>query len=193
MIAAAPVVVWCCPAIAAAAAPAAPAEAPAPPPALVAVAIDAGRAQAQAGGTLTYTVRVRNDSDRPITGAEISQMLPPTLQPQTAGQGGQLGATQVTWTADLPPRRDVTLTLTAGVAKDTAHTDKLVTTACVRTEAGQPLAGCASSRLAWEQESNAVWPMVAAAGAGVVTVVGSVLAVRAHRRRRSSGSAVEVV
>ncbi|MFJ9522995.1 hypothetical protein ACIRPK_32710 [Kitasatospora sp. NPDC101801] len=185
MVAAVPVAAWCSLATVASA------EAPAPPPALVAVSIDAGRAEAQAGGTLTYTVKVRNDSDRPIAGAEISQLLPPALEARSADQGGQLGATQVTWTADLPPRRDVTLTLTAGVAENTAHTDKLVTTACVRTVADQPLAGCASSRLAWAPDDGGVWPMAAvAAGAGVVALVGGALVVRA-RRRRSLGSGAE--
>ncbi|KQV19208.1 MULTISPECIES: DUF11 domain-containing protein [unclassified Kitasatospora] len=169
-----------------------PAEAPAPPPAVVAVSIDAGDAQARAGGTLSYTVRVRNDSDQPIAAAEVSQMLRPSLEPRTAGQGGQVGATQVTWTADLPPRRDVTLTLTAGVTKNTAHADKLVTTACVRTEPGRPLAGCASSRLAWAQNDDTVRPMatLAAAGTAVVLLAGGGYAVRA-RRRRAVGAATE--
>ncbi|MER5864775.1 hypothetical protein [Kitasatospora sp. NPDC002040] len=190
MTAAVPTAVWCCPVVATADAHA---EAPAPPPAVVAVSIDAGRAEARAGGTLTYTVRVRNDGDLPIAGAEISQMLPPALEPRTAGQGGQLGATEVTWTADLPPRRDVTLTLTAGVARNSPHADKLVTTACVRTEAGKPLAGCASSRLAWvqEDESRRAWPMAVAAGVAVIALAGVLYVVRARRRRRAGKQMAE--
>ncbi|MGW2401125.1 hypothetical protein ACWCYY_31670 [Kitasatospora sp. NPDC001664] len=189
-----PAAVWC---------GAASAETPAPPPAAapatapVLVSIDAGGGQARAGGTLDYTVRVRNESDRPIAAAEVYQMLPATLQAGSVGEGGRIDATQVTWTAELPPRREVTLTLTTKVGERTTGGDKVVTTACVRTDPGQPLAGCASSQVAWAPEDGgrggaapSRLPMMAGAAAAVA-VAGGVFLLRGRRRRRRSDPVTE--
>lgn len=177
------------------------APATAAPPQL-SVGVDDGQAQTEGGATTRYTVTVTNLGGKTAHGLHVSQTVPDGA---TVGRVDHEGTTRkgtVRWSVDVPAGGSITLRSTLAVADELpSGLLRLATVVCVGTSADAPPTVCASDSdqlpagAAAEQEQRRLepsggaaavapsWTPAAAAGTGLLVLVGLVGLVALARRR----------
>ncbi|GAA3096992.1 hypothetical protein GCM10017600_02210 [Streptosporangium carneum] len=156
-----------------------------PPPA-ISVSLDDGVRRAAPGSESVYTLRIVNQGATALEGVTLAQTLPSSLIFVSADAGGRVQEGKVSWTVDVPAKRETVVHLSVRVGVVAAgETPNLATTACAR-RGGGPVLVCATDidTLVPEKRSPRwLLPVSLLAGGGLAVGVFLVRR-RRHRRRR---------
>jgi uncharacterized repeat protein (TIGR01451 family) len=156
----------------------------------LAIAVADGRTSAAVGDQLTYTITVHNLGTTTANGLQISESLPSGLKLVSADHGGTANGARVTWTLDLKPGGQSTVTTVGRVGQTPSSLLRLAAVACATAEHGsKPLVCATHSDLlpagaavagVHQPASHRIWY-----GIGAVALAGITVAAFLFMRRRS--------
>jgi uncharacterized repeat protein (TIGR01451 family) len=165
------------------------------------IAVDDGRTSATEGDQPTYATKVRNLGTDDVDEVQISQSIPAGLSLISADHDGVASGGQVTWTVNLKPGEDITLTTVGRVGATPGELLRMAVVACATAKDGSKPLVCATDSDLLPAGAAANAPVattsgpgyaigLAAALAAVVAAVGGAITVlrRTRRRRRRSAA-----